>query len=195
MAQAESTTAELMLTESLRVAIDHAFREGRACLDEDGGLVPFTIICTSDGYDIADHPGASAPDIYASVRTLIAREMPEAYAFVYDGFVETDEGRRDALICEAAKRGDAEAYLLAELYREAEGGIAFDDAYVSVGAARQLYPLGTKPIVSGLMALEEERRAAGGDAVRAEAETVETDDGAAPDAPACSAEAPGAPMN
>lgn len=160
MAQADSPTAELMLTEPLRIAIDHAFREAQTCLREDGSLVPFTIICTSDGYDIADHPGTSTDEIYESVCTLMAREIPPAYAFVYDGFVDTDEGRRDALICEAAKRGDATAYLLAQLYTAGEDGLAFDDAYVSVGTARQLYPRGTKPIVSGLAALEEERAAA-----------------------------------
>lgn len=189
MAQAESPTAELMLTKSLRVAIDHAFREGRTCLAEDGALVPFTIICTSDGYDIADHPGTSASDIYESVKTLIAREMPEAYTFVYDGFVDTDEGRRDALICEAAKRGDATAYLLAQLYRTGEDSIAFDEAYVSVGTARQLYPIGTKPIVSGLMALEEERRAA------RQREAGDANERATADGSACDAAAPDVSMN
>ena len=126
MAQADSPTAELMLTEPLRIAIDHAFREAQTCLREDGSLVPFTIICTSDGYDIADHPGASTDEIYESVRTLMAREIPPAYAFVYDGFVDTDEGRRDALICEAAKRGDATAYLLAQLYTAGEDGFTLE---------------------------------------------------------------------
>lgn len=158
MAQAGPATCELMLTEHLRVAIDHAFDEGKECIARDGGMVPFSIICTSDGYDVAEHPGDSTQEIYESARALIAQEMPEAYAFSYDGFVDTDDGRWDALICEAAKRGDAEAYLLALLYQVDETGPTFSDAYASVGTARPLYPKGTKPIVSGLVALEEERR-------------------------------------
>ena len=156
-----SATIELKLTENLRHAIEHAFEEAEASIREEGGMLPFTIMCTSDGFDVADHPGNSTQEIYESVKALLAREMPEAYAFAYDGYVETDAGRGDAILCEAAKRGDMEAYLLAVPYeRDDEGGFTFASTFLSAGTARPLYPHGTKPIVSGLIALAEERQCA-----------------------------------
>lgn len=161
-AAAPAATVELKLTDNLRRAIEHAFDEARESIQDDGAMLPFTIMCTSDGFDVADHPGDSAQAVYESVKTLLAREMPEAYAFAYDGYVETDEGRSDAILCEAAMRGDAEAYLLALPYgRDEQGSFEFAPAFLSAGNARQLYPRGTKPIVSGLVALAAERQRAG----------------------------------
>lgn len=154
---ASTDTIELMLTDSMRVALDHAFEDSQECLERDGGMTPFSIICTSDGFDVADHPGATAEEVYESVKTLLAQELPEAYVFAYDGFVELEDGRRDAIICEVARRGEMEAAMLAQLYEKLDEGYSFAPGFVSVGTAPQLYPRGTKPIVSGLVALAAER--------------------------------------
>lgn len=153
--------ASLELTDSLRTAIDHAFSDARECIEQDGGMVPFSIICTSDGFVSSEHGGADVDAVYESVRALLAREMPESYVFCYDGYVELDTGRAEAIIAEVAKRGDDAAYLLAEPYEVREDGSrAFTEGYASAGEAEPLYPVGTKPIVSGLVQLAAERRAA-----------------------------------
>ena len=166
---ASAATIELKLTDNQRRAIEHAFEEARESIQDEGGMLPFTIMCTADGFDVADHPGNSTQEIYESVKTLLAQEMPEAYAFAYDGFVETDAGRSDAILCEAARRGDMEAYLLAMPYtRDAGGAFSFAPSFLSAGTARPLYPHGTKPIVSGLVALADEcQRAAEADSTGA----------------------------
>lgn len=151
---------ELMLTDSMRVALDHAFADARDCLEADGGMVPFSVLCTSDGFDVSEHPGATVDDVYVSMKTLVAREMPEAYVFSYDGFVELAGGREEAIICEVARRGDAQATILAQTYVVNDGSYEFAPAFAYAGEAPQLYPSGTKPIVSGLVALAAEREAA-----------------------------------
>lgn len=153
----ESTT-ELQLTDNMRVALDRAFEDARRCLAEDGGMTPFSVICTSDGFVVSDHVGDDEHEIYDSVRALLAQEMPEAYVFAYDGFVDLDDGRHDAIVAEVGRRGEQGAYRLAQLYTEDAEAYEFDSPYVSIGTAEQLYPKGTKPIVSGLVKLEEERR-------------------------------------
>lgn len=153
-------TGKLQLTDSLRTALDHALADARSCLERDGAMTPFSIICTSDGYEVSDHVGDDVDAIYESARTLVAREMPEAYVFGYDGFVETAAGRREAVIVELARRGDGEARLLALIYDLEDGAYSFADDPVLVGAAETLYPAGTRPIVSGLVELARERAAA-----------------------------------
>lgn len=155
-----ASTMELKLTDNMRVALDHAFDDARECLQRDGGMTPFTIICTSDGYVVSDHPGDAVDEIYMSVKALLAQELPEAYVFGYDGYVDLDDGRRDAILVEIAKRGDAVAQLLAQPYAVHEDGTyEFTPTYMSAGTAKQLYPSGTKPIVSGLVQLAAERKA------------------------------------
>lgn len=151
-------TVEIKLTDNMRTAVDHAFEQAREILEEDGRLPAFSILCTSDGFDVHEHPGDAPDQVYESMKALVAREMPEAYVFAYDGFVETDEGTVDAVLCEVARRGDIKGYLLALPYDVTPDGYSFDENYLSAGSVTPLYPRGTKPIVSGLIALEEERR-------------------------------------
>ena len=153
-------TAELQLTDNMRVALDHAFDDARHCLADDGGMMPFSIICTSDGFVVSDHPGDDVDEVYESARTLVAQEMPEAYVLAYDGFVDLDDGRHDAILAEVGRRGEKTAYLLAQPYTEDEEAYEFAPTYASAGTAKSLYPRGTKPIVSGLVQLEAEKQAA-----------------------------------
>lgn len=167
---------ELMLTDSMRVALDHAFADARECLEADGGMVPFSVLCTSDGFDVSEHPGDTVDDVYISMKTLLAREMPEAYVFSYDGFVELVGGREEAIICEVARRGDAQATILAQTYAVHDGSYEFAPAFAYAGEAPQLYPSGTKPIVSGLVALAAEREAAAQEAGASDATGALDDD-------------------
>lgn len=155
-----SGSFELMLTDSMRVALDHAFADARECLEADGVMVPFSVLCTSDGFDVSEHPGETVDDVYASMKSLVAREMPEAYVFSYDGFVEVVGGREEAIICEVARRGDEQATILAQTYTVSDGSYEFAPSFAYAGETPQLYPSGTKPIVSGLVALAAEREAA-----------------------------------
>ena len=159
-ASAADAAVELMLTDNQRTALEHAFADSRSCLMHDGAMVPFTILCTSDGFEVAGHPGEDPRDVYESVRTLLAREIPEAYVLAYDGYVDLATGREDAIVCETARRGEVAAALLAQPYERGEGAYAFAPTFYSVGQASHLYPSGTKPIVSGLVALEAERERA-----------------------------------
>ena len=87
---------------------------------------------------------------------LLAMDMPEGYVLCYDGFVEMDEGTVDAVIVEAADRGVPAADCLALLYTEQDGIYTFENDYGYAGNVAQLYPAGTKPIVSGLKVLADE---------------------------------------
>lgn len=160
-ASAADAAVELLLTDNQRTALEHAFADSRSCLMHDGAMVPFTIMCTSDGFEVTGHPGADSQDVYESVRTLLAREIPEAYVLAYDGYVDLATGREDAIVCEVARRGEDAAALLVQPYERGKGAYAFAPTFYAVGQASHLYPAGTKPIVSGLVALKAERERAG----------------------------------
>ncbi len=123
---------------ALEMAVRHAFWEACELLRRDGALMPFTVVCTSSGMEMADHPAASSDEVYEGVKTLLARVAPEAYVLCYDGSIDVDGRHTDAVVCEAARRGDSEASLLALPYTIGENGYVFDDAYACVGVTSQL---------------------------------------------------------
>lgn len=136
----QGATAELEVTDDMRRAIDYAFAQARVGMEADGGISPFSVVCSGDGYVVTEHAGTTTDAVYDSVTKRLEELDPDSYALAYDGFVETDQRTRDAILVEAAKRGDDSAYLLALPYTRAGDSVVFDDSYVFVGPTSQLYP-------------------------------------------------------
>ncbi|OUP10484.1 hypothetical protein [Collinsella sp. An2] len=128
----------LQAPDALELAISHAFWEARDLLNRDGALMPFTVLCTAGGMEVADHPAATSDEVYEAVKNLLARVDPDAYVLCYDGTLNADGCTTDAVVCEAARRTDAEAHLLALPYTIGDNGYTFENACVTVGTTRQL---------------------------------------------------------
>ncbi len=147
----------LDISDNVQRAMDYAFDEAQQYLSSNGGFQPFTVTVVDEGLEVNAHEGDSPDAIRESVKGLLATDMPEGYALAYDGYIDTDDGTLDAIIVEVAGRGAAKADALAMIYtREADGSYTFDPTYGYIGSEAQLYPAGTKPIVSGLAMLEDE---------------------------------------
>ncbi len=150
----------LELTDNVMQAVDMAFSDAQDYLTSGVGIAPFSVIVIDEGLEVNDHSADTADDVYESVKVLLAQEVPEGYALCYDGYVETDDGRQDAIVVEAANRGDASAVALAMLYIADEDGYTFEPGYGFAGTRPQLFPAGTKPIVSGMSVLDQDDLAA-----------------------------------
>lgn len=166
----------LEITDNVRRAMDYAFDEAQRLLSTNGGFMPFTVTVVDEGLELNEHSGETPDDIRESVKMLLAQDMPEGYALCYDGYVETDEGTRDAIVVEVACRGAARADILAMLYIQDADAYTFEPSYAYAGAQAQLYPAGTKPIVSGLAALEAEESAQDEDAEEAAPAATDADE-------------------
>lgn len=130
-----------LLAEPVRVAVEHAFGEAWGDLQRAGSVVPFTIVCSEGGYDVVEHPGGTARAIYRAARDLVARALPDACVFAYDGCVDGEGGRTTrALICEVSVRATPDALVLALPYEMAGGVARVADAYRAVGTTGSLYP-------------------------------------------------------
>lgn len=147
----------LNLSDNVQRAMEQAFNEAQQYLDAQGGFQPFTVTVVDEGLEVNAHEGDTPDAIRESVKGLLAVDMPEGYALAYDGFIDTDEGTLDAVIVEVADRGATKADALAMIYtKDADGNYTFEPTYGYIGTEAQLYPAGTKPIVSGLAALDED---------------------------------------
>lgn len=188
----ETSQIRIDVSDNTMKAVDLAFQEAQSYLTSGMGLAPFTVSAIDEGLEVDDQSAETPDDVYESVKMLLAANMPEGYALAYDGYVDTEDGDRDAIVVEVADRGSVSAYVLAMPYVLDGGEYVFDANYAYVATTNQLYPAGTKPIVSGMSALSDEDRAAlaAEEAERAAAE-------AASDEPAASAasDEPAAPAS
>ena len=100
------------------------------------GSVPFTVLAVKDNLFIETHPGPDAEACFASAEhTVAGARGATAYAFCYDGYVETDDGTRDCLIAEGGLPGEDEGYAVGLLYRTVGEVTLFEGEPVYIGPA------------------------------------------------------------
>lgn len=112
----------------IKVVLDEA--AGKMEAGED--IIPFTGLAVKENLFIETHPGDDAEECFLAARREVqGARGATAYAFCYDGYVETDEGTRDAIIAEGGLPGKEEGYAFGYLYDE-EG---IDREIVYIGPA------------------------------------------------------------
>ena len=159
----------LQISDNAQQALAFAFNEAQQRLNTMGQFDPFTVTVVDEGVEVNDHPASSPEGVRESVKMLVAQDMPEAYVLCYDGDVDTDDGTLDCIVAEVADRGNTDASALVLLYTKDADGFTFEADFVYAGPVPVLYPAGTKPIVSGLVALQRE------EALGADGQPVDSD--------------------
>ena len=177
----------LQISDNVKQAMEYAFDEAQQRLmSMNQSFDPFTVTVVDSGIEVNDVSALESPSaVRESVKMLLAQDMPEGYALCYDGFVDTDEGQLDSIVVEVCDRGATDAFILVLLYSIIDGEYTFETDYCYAGPAVPLYPAGTKPIVSGLAALEAEEaaaKAAEGSEEAAQAEEAPESEGEQPEA-------------
>jgi hypothetical protein len=96
----------------------YALDEGRQKLEENGSFEPFTVILRDEDLLVENHVGDDVLECFESAaRTVQAlASSSQAYVFVYDGYINSVEGRLDAMIAERGVVGQNQADAFALLY-------------------------------------------------------------------------------
>lgn len=116
----------------LKTVIQAVLDEAAAKMEGGEEVVPFTGLAVKENLFIETHPGDDVEACFLSARREVqGARGATAYAFCYDGYVETNDGVRDALIAEGGLPGEAEAYAFGYLYDD-EG---IDREIVYIGPA------------------------------------------------------------
>ena len=99
--------------------------------------LPFTTLVVKDNLFIESHPGDSAEECFeAAEKNVRGARGADCYAFCYDGYIETDDGVKDALIAEGGVPGADEGYAIAYLYEvDDEGAYTFESEAAYIGEA------------------------------------------------------------
>ena len=94
------------------------------------------------------HPGDSAEECFeAAEKNVRGARGADCYAFCYDGYIETDDGVKDALIAEGGVPGADEGYAIAYLYEvDDEGAYTFDSEAAYNGEAQNFKTALKEPV-------------------------------------------------
>lgn len=107
--------------------------EAKEKMEQGADVIPFTALVVKENLFIENHPGESAEDCFAGAKhTVEGARGADAYAFCYDGYIDTDAGMRDALIAEGGVPGEDEGMAIGYLYSLVDDKPVFeaDPAYI-----------------------------------------------------------------
>lgn len=125
------------IPELLENVLLFALDEAKDKMNDGEDLVPFTTLVVKDNLFIESHPGDSSEECYALAKhTVEGARGADAYAFCYDGYVDTDDGTKDVVIAEGGIPGAETGYAVGYLYEvDDEGGYAFESDAAYIGEA------------------------------------------------------------
>lgn len=113
-----------------------ALNEAKDKAEKGEDVIPFTALVVKEDLFLESHPGESAEECFAFARhTVQGARGADAYALCYDGYIETDDGVKDALIAEGGVPGADEGHAIGFLYVEGDEGLVFEQEAVYVGSA------------------------------------------------------------
>ena len=113
-----------------------ALDEAKNTMVAGDDVVPFTCLAVKENVFIETHPGDDADECFAKAKKEVSNARgAAAYAFCYDGFVDTDDGVRDVIIAEGGLPGSPDGFAIGMIYEETEEGFSIDEEPVYIGEA------------------------------------------------------------
>lgn len=126
------------IPEPIERVLVFALDEGKAKLEAGEDLIPFTVLMVKDNLFLETHPGENAEECFEAAEAEVrGARGAGGYAFCYDGYIETDDGVKDAVIAEGGEPGADEGYAVAYLYTadEEAGTFTFETEPAYIGEA------------------------------------------------------------
>ena len=124
------------LPEVLEKVLLFALDEAKDKMSQGADVVPFTALVVKDNLFIETHPGENADECFKFAQhTVEGARGAEAYALCYDGYIETDDGVKDALIAEGGIPGDETGHVVGYLYTVEGDDVMFEEEPAYVGEA------------------------------------------------------------
>lgn len=103
--------------------LTYVVEEAQKRFDEEGDFAPFTALAVADNLFFEAVDGETPDEMYAFAKHTVEHVRgADAYAFVYDGYLDTDQGMRDAIIAEGGVPGAIQGEAVGLLYTQKEDG-------------------------------------------------------------------------
>ena len=117
------------ITDDLKAVVQAVLNEAVSKMEAGEEIIPFTGLAVKENLFIETHPGDDAETCFMLARREVeGARGATAYAFCYDGYLDTEEGTKDCIIAEGGLPGASEAYAFGYIYDE--DGINKDIVYI-----------------------------------------------------------------
>ena len=136
--EVESSDVEVPeIPEILERVLLFSLDEDKEKMTQGSDVVPFTALVVKENLFIENHPADSAEECFNLARHTVEHARgAAAYALCYDGYIEIDDGVKDALIAEGGVPGEDTGYAVSYLYEmDEEGNVTFEEEPAYVGEA------------------------------------------------------------
>ena len=111
------------IPEVLVSLLNYVVEEAKKKFEEDGDFVPFTAVAVADTLFLESVEGGEPDEMYAFAKHTVEHVRgADAYALCYDGYLETNQGQRDAIIAEGGVPGALQGEAIGLLYDVKEDG-------------------------------------------------------------------------
>lgn len=117
MVDPENNAPEQDIDDVLKAVINAVLEEACTKMEAGEEVVPFTGLAIKENLFIETHPADDVEECFLAARREVqGARGATAYAFCYDGYIETEDGMRDALIAEGGLPGEEAGYAFGYLY-------------------------------------------------------------------------------
>lgn len=125
------------IPETLEKVLLFSLEEAKEKLAQGSEVIPFTALVVKENLFLENHPGESAEECFNFARHTVEHARgAAAYALCYDGYIEVDDGVKDALIAEGGIPGEDDGYAVGYLYETSEDGeVKFEEEPAYIGEA------------------------------------------------------------
>ncbi|MCI8469817.1 MAG: hypothetical protein HFJ75_10140 [Eggerthellaceae bacterium] len=124
------------IPEILEKVLLFSLDEAKEKMTQGADVIPFTALVVKDNLFIESHPGETAEECFNfAEHTVKGARGADAYALCYDGYIDTDDGQKDALIAEGGVPGEGDGYAVGFLYTVEDDEPVFEEEPVFIGEA------------------------------------------------------------
>lgn len=150
------------IPEELQRVLVFSLDEAKEKVEAGEDLIPFTALIVKDNLFLESHPGDNAEECFeAAEYTVRGARGAGAYAFCYDGYIETDDGVKDALIAEGGEPGADTGHAVAYLYTvDDNGNYVFEAEPAYIGEAPNFMEALKEPVAYAEDEIDEKYTAA-----------------------------------
>lgn len=131
MAEQERIEIPLVLENVLR----YCLKDAQERMEKGEAVAPFSALAAGETLFMEEHDLDTPEECFADARHTVEHATgAAAYGLCYDGYVETDEGKRDALIAQGGVPGDEYGHAIGVLYTvDGEGKPQFAEEPIYIG--------------------------------------------------------------
>ena len=123
------------IDETLEILLLQAIEEAQEHMEAGSEVVPFTALLNGETVTEDTHTGTTEECFESARKTVEAATGARAYVLCYDGYIDTDAGRKDAIIAEGGTADGGKGVAVCLMYEEGDDVLTFDEEVVDLAEA------------------------------------------------------------